>query len=253
MIKLLTCQTWVTEWDWFDYAQKHPKQVPSLLVDRSPCTDPFLDPYTLSKEERRPIISGLCRAHQIKKHLRQGHIFIYITRVDHQVCRELKIPTTDEMHTYLGIAALTVASVHKSHAKAAVTFPSKRYVVAPDPTPYPPNLAHDFHMPAAVLRESCIVSLKRGKKTIHCTPDHSNDCEWGEQITSYYVRQKKYQLPAAECCLVRVGCLEAIQLDPAHTPVFTPADWGGEPMNIPGIDLQATKADWFCRQIACGR
>jgi hypothetical protein len=258
MIKILTCQTWVTMQAWFTYARHHPEQVPFLLVDRSPCTDPFLDPYA-SPQDRRPIISGLCRVKLIKKDLKQGNTFIYITRVARQVCRDLKIPTTDERHTYLGIAALKIVKEHPSHECAAKTFTSRRYIVAPDPTPYPPNLVHDLddlRTCVAVRRESCIVSYvvpqKRGekivKKTVHCTPDQLNDNhEWGKQVGRYHIRQKKNQLPVAECCL------EAIQLDPAHAPVFTPADWGGEQMNLPGIELDAEKADWFRQRIARGR
>ncbi len=253
MVKLLTCDTWITRWDWFDYARRHPEQVPFLLVDRSPCTDPFLDPYA-SSEERRPIISGLCRV--LKQSLQQGNSYIYITRVDHRVCRQLHIPTTDEMHTYLGIAALTVASVHESHAKAAATFGSRRYVVAPVPTLYPPNLAHDLHdlrTRVAVPRESCIVSLKRGEKTVHYTPDRSTDAQWWEQVKFYYKRQKDRQLCAAECRLHQVADCDVLQLEHEHASVFTPTDWGGNPMNIYGIDLPATKAEWFYQQIACGR
>jgi hypothetical protein len=73
VVKLLTCDTWVKEWNWFDYAQRHPRPVPFLLVDRSPCPDPFLDPDA-SSEERRPIISGLCRG--LKQHFQQGNIYI---------------------------------------------------------------------------------------------------------------------------------------------------------------------------------
>ncbi len=104
--KLLTCQTWVTEWNWFDYAQRYREQVPFLLVDRSPCTDPFFDPYASSEEERRPIISGLCRC---IKNFRQGDTYIYITRVNHKVCQALGIATENMTATYLGIAAHLIA------------------------------------------------------------------------------------------------------------------------------------------------
>lgn len=248
IIKLLTCQTWVTEWDWFAYAQQHQKQVPFLLVDRSPCTDPFLDPYS-SSEERRPIISGLCRC---LKNFRKGDIYIYITRVNRRVCRALGIPMKNTMPCYLGIAALTVVHVHDAHAAAAATFTSRRYVVAPAPTTYPPNLAHDPQMPAAVLRESCIVSLKRDKSTVHYTPDRSTERQWRQQVKSYHWRQKKQQLCVAECRLQQVSGCDALQLNPVHAPVFTPADWGGRRMNINGIILQATEADLLCQQIARG-
>ena len=241
MVKLLTCDTWVTRWDWFDYAQRHLGQVPFLLVDRSPCTEPFLDPYA-SSEERRPIISGLCRC------FKNFHtIYIYITRVDDRVCRALNI----EMGSYLGIAALKVIKVHASHEKAAETFERRRYVVAPDSTPYPPNLAYDPQMPAAVLRESCIVSLDR--KT-HYTPDRSTDAKWRRQVRLYYERQQKRHLRAAECRLHQVDGRDVLQLKPEHAPELTPADWGGKKLIRGSLILQEEKwADHLYQKIANGR
>jgi hypothetical protein len=130
---------------------------------------------------------------------------------------------------------------------------SRPYAVAPVPTPYPPNLAHDPHLKAAVLRESCIVSLKRGRSTVHYTPDRSTDAQWRQQVRLYHARQKKGHLRAAECRLHQVGGRDALQLDPEYAPVFTPDDWGGARMNVYGIELQAAMADWFCRAIARGR
>jgi hypothetical protein len=243
--KLLTCQTWVTEWDWFVYARNHPELVPFLLVDRSPCTDPFFDPYASSEEEGRPIISGLCRC---IKNFRQGDTYIYITRVNHKVCHELGIPTESATATYLGIAALTVVKVYESHAEAAETFTSRSYVVAPTPTPYPPNLAYESNTRAAVQRESCIVSLDA-----HCTPDCSTDGQWRKQIKIYHWRESTRHLRVAECCVQYIDGREALQLDPERAPVFTPANWGGTQMNVNGISLQSTCAAQLCQQIANGR
>jgi len=198
-------------------------------------------------------MSGLCRVNLIKKYLQQGNTFVYITRVDYRVCRKLKLPTADERHTYLGIAALKIVRVHASHEDAAKTFTSRRYIVAPDPTLYPPNLAHDLRTRVAVQRESCIVSVDDDDHTVHYTPDCSTDAQWWKQVKTYYVRQRKNKLPAAECCLVQVGGREAIQLDPAHAPIFTPADWGSKQMNLPGIELQAVQADQLCQRIVWGR
>ncbi len=243
--KLLTCQTWVTEWNWFDYAQRYREQVPFLLVDRSPCTDPFFDPYASSEEERRPIISGLCRC---IKNFRQGDTYIYITRVNHKVCQALGIATENMTATYLGIAALTVVKVYESHAEAAATFTPRRYVVAPTPTPYPPNLAHESNTQAVVQRESCIVSLDA-----HFTPDCSTDDQWRKQIKIYHWRERKHHLRVAKCHVRHVDGHEALQLCPERAPVFTPADWGGTQMNINGIALQATYAYQLCQRIANGR
>jgi hypothetical protein len=158
-------------------------------------------------------------------------------------------------------AALKVVKVHASHAAAAATFTPRRYVVAPVLTPYPPNLAHDPHMPAAVLRKSCIVSLDSDAYCApdcstgahHYTSDDSNDVQWRQQVTFYHSRQENRQLYVAECRLQRAGSREVLQLDPAHAPVFTPADWDGAQMNVNGIELSATKADEFYQRIACGR
>jgi len=108
-------------------------------------------------------------------------------------------------------------------------------------------------MPAAVFRESCIVSLKRGKSTLHYTPDRSTDAQWRQQVRFYHIRQEEVHLRAAECRLRQVGGRDVQQLDPARAPVFVPADWGGAQMNVYGIELQAAEADWFCHSIACGR
>jgi hypothetical protein len=248
--KLLTCQTWVTEWSWFDYAKKHREQVSFLLVDRSPCTDPFFDPYASSVEKRRPIISGLCRC---IKNFHQGDTYIYITRVNLKVCHELGIPTENSMATYLGIAALTVVKVYESHAEAVSTFSSRRYVVAPTPTPYPPNLAHESDTRAAVWRKSCIVSLRRDHSSVHYTPDCSTDDQWRQQVRFYHWREKEKHLRVAECSLQHVDGREALQLYPEHAPIITPSCWGGNQLNINGIELQAECATQLSRRIANGR
>jgi hypothetical protein len=183
------------------------------------------------------------------KHFRLGDIYIYITKVDSSACRDLGIQAA----SYLGIAALIAVKVHTSHVAAAATFTSRRYVVAPVLTPYPPNLAHNPQMPAAVFRESCIVSLKRDHSTVHYNPDRSTDAQWRQQVKFYHWRQKKKQLHIAECRLHQMGSRDALRLNPAHVPVFTPADWGGKQVNVNGIELQATQADKFCHRIACGQ
>jgi hypothetical protein len=59
MIKLLTYQTWLTRWDWFDYAQKHSEQVPFRLVDRSPCMEKVKAPLAhLTPRWRKHALDG---------------------------------------------------------------------------------------------------------------------------------------------------------------------------------------------------
>jgi hypothetical protein len=246
--KLLTCETWVTKPEWYAYAKQHREQVPPdfLLVDRSPCMDPFLDPYAPSEEERRPFISGLCR---FLTNVVRGDIFIYLTKVDPDLYNDLKI--LNKATSYLGIAALTVAKIYESHEKAAETFEPRRYVVDPASTPYPPNLAYDPEMPAAVGPKSCIVWLDK----VPYTPDDFDEDKWRAHSKEYYQRQVDKRLCAAECCLLQVANgRKALQLDPMHAPVFIAADWGKPRMYQAGYILEdAEKVDWFCQQIANGR
>lgn len=207
--------------------------------------DPFLDPCASPKEERQPTISGLCRC------FKNFHTtYIYLTTVDDRVCSALSIP----IGSYLGIAALKVVKEYPSHAKAAQDFKPRQYLVAPDLMPYPPNLAHDPQMPAAVCPESCIIWPNRHTPL---TPDHFDEAMWSKHVTDYHQRQADKQLRAATCRFVQVDGREVLQLDHEHAPVLTPADWG-EKKRIPRGNFKPQEDDWKCadhlyQKIANGR
>ena len=228
MTKLITFESWVTRWDWYLYAQKNPHLVPILLVDRSPCCDPFFDPYAPSPKERRPLISGLCRR---LKNFDQGDRFIYITRVDPKVYRCFGHELPDRQPRYFGVAALIVDKVWESHSLAAESFHPRRYVVNPFPTSYPPNLAHHCQPVAAVTRKSCIVY---DNKRNAYTPLKSSDNLWRHQYNTYCKRQKKSSLRVAECRIEHVEGMEALKLTSQESPVFTTTDWGDKRINIMG-------------------
>jgi hypothetical protein len=63
--KLLTFESWVTRATWYDYALAYPEMIPFPLIDRSPCQDPFFDPFA-APQDRRPVISGLCRGRAMR-------------------------------------------------------------------------------------------------------------------------------------------------------------------------------------------
>jgi len=243
-VKLLTFQTWVTRWDWYSYAKGHRERVPHVLTDRSPCPDPFFDPFA-PMEERRPLISGLCRG---LKSFAPGDLYIYITAIDPKVYAALGLGPLDWRKRYLGVAALRVRRVWESHAEAAATFDPRRYVVDPDCTPYPPNLAHDPRGPAAVARSSCIVHVG----TRPYTPDHSDDRMWRGQYLSYHRdRQRDRKLRVAECVVERVGGREALRLVADEAPILTPADWGGRRMQVMGLpSIDKGTAAQLCARIA---
>jgi len=71
--RFLTYYSWVSEWPWYEYAQYHPECVPSLLIDRALCEEPFLDVFAASPAERQPVISGVCRCRKPKV----GDRFVY--------------------------------------------------------------------------------------------------------------------------------------------------------------------------------
>ncbi|HUZ02525.1 MAG TPA: hypothetical protein VMU89_19430 [Thermomicrobiaceae bacterium] len=227
--KLLTFESWVSRWEWFEYARANPEHVPILLVDRSPCQDPFFDPYARSHGDRRPLITGLCR---LRKNFRVGERFIYLTRIDPRVSQALGIYLNLKGSSYLGVAALEVVSVWPSHAAAALSFSSRRYVVEPMDTPYPPNLAFDHEPVAAAVAASCIVHDARNRAY---TPSTARDGMWKGEYREYRSRQEKHQLRAAECRLEVEDGREALQLDPCWAPVLTSQDWDGQQMNQNGI------------------
>ena len=251
--KILTFDTFVKQRNFYQYAQDHPEQVPILLVDRSPCVDPFFDPYA-APQDRRPLISGLCRG---IRYFQPGDRFLYVARIDHHVHLELakryakmQINPADRTPHYFGVAALRVERVWETHAEAASTFEPRRYVVAPDPTPYPPNLAHARLPAGAVMRESCIVHTP--KKEAH-TPLTSTPDMWRTQLFAYHQRQVGWRLRVAGCEVEYVNGREALRLDPASAPIFTPSDWNGLPMTVSGRWIPEAIASSLRERIAQGR
>lgn len=228
--KVLIFQSFVTEYDYYRYANSYPAEVPFPLVDRSPCLDPFFDPYA-TPGDRQPVVSGLCRTF---KNFREGDRFLYLTRIDRRVYKELMrhdpslaIDPATPGTRYFGVAALRVIWAFDSHADAATDFGPRRYMVAPTPTPYPPNLAHELYPKGAVARTSCIVH--DAKKQAH-TPLESTEEMYRWQIRAYHQRQVDKGLRAALCEVEMEDGKEALRLDPASAPVFTRADWEYQPV-----------------------
>jgi hypothetical protein len=236
-VKLITFKSWVSRWEWYEYARSHPDLLPHLLIDRSPCQDPFLDPYAPSGAARRPLISGLCR---LRRNFRLGERLVYSTKIHPQVRQSLGIPAHSTRSHYFGAVALTVVNVWDSHGAAANSFVPRRYVVSPNPTPYPPNLAHAREPISATARESCINYDDPLQPRI---PTEATDNVWHGQYLAYHVRQREHALRVAECRIYVVDGLEALQLSPDRAPVFVPEDWGGQQIGQNGNWIPATVAD----------
>src|SRR5436190_15504198 len=97
---------------------------------------------TISRRFRRvtggtsPDYQRLCRCRKPK----EGGRFIYRTQIDPLVAKQLGIDQLPRL--YFVTAALRVEKVYESHEAASCHFNPRRYVTAPNFTPYPPNLVH---------------------------------------------------------------------------------------------------------------
>lgn len=243
--KLLTCQTWVLQVGWYQYALAHPNLVPFPLTDRSPCQDPFFDPFA-EREERRPVISGLCRG---IKRFHVGDSFIYITPIASGVARRLELDDPSGPN-YFAVAALRVCAVWDSHQEAAAAFTPRQYLPSPSPTPCPPNLAFSRQPEAAAARGCCITFDKRDKPHL---PDDADEQMWRRHYLGYRQRQIDKRLRAAECEFETVAGRQCVQLLPAQAAVVTPDWWDGAKMNVQGVDLSEAQAQLFRNAIAAGR
>jgi hypothetical protein len=262
--KLLTCETWVTRKQWYEYAKAHPRCVPPehLLVDRSPCQEPFLDPFAACPEERSPIISGLCRG---LKRFQKGKRYLYVTRIDRRLYKELGIDASDNLPRYFGVA-LRVVKVFPSHEAAAGAFSPRRYVVAPRATPHPPNLVPTPRPDAATARASCIVFTPSEKMAAWddaevvefggfdrpVTPADSTARLWRRHYEAYHQRMKDKRLRAAFCQIERTDSGEALELSPGVAPILTQDDWGGRQMERMGLFIDDAVADRLSKRIAEG-
>lgn len=248
MYKLLTFESWVTRNTWYTYAKKFVERVPYMLVDRSPCTDPFFDPFAFSSE-RRPLISGLCRA---RKNFNVGDVYIYVTRIDKSILKDLGIANIINSPTYFGVAALRIKKVYNSHEEASLAFTPRRYIVNPNLTPYPPNLAFNScgskaSPEAAVDKDSCIIFDEKRRPRI---PGESSVDQWKAHYNEYYIRQRNRSLRAAECEIVSLDDKEALKLDTHIAPILTNNDWDGMQLNVQGLNLTDDVGSRLVRKIA---
>lgn len=251
--KVLSFDSWVTRSDWYAYAARNRAKVPHILVDRSPCTDPFFDPFQ-PPGEQRPVISGLCRCW---KGFRPGDRYAYITRIHPKVAAKIGRLRVASGPCYLIVAVLEVIDVWTSHSAASKDFSLRQYVVEPSTTPYPPNLAHAGSPVAAVARTACIVHAatpRKGKRPIvrALTPDESTDKKWRAQYQSYRLRQSNLNLLAARCKFVSIDGVDLLCLDPSQAPLIDEKAWataGNKKMNSQGILVPGGCIDDLARRL----
>lgn len=226
---ITTFESWVTRADWYEYAAGHPQFVPHPLVDRSQCTDPFLDQLR-PIESARPLLTGICRRRV--NYPPDGSI-IYVTRVDRRVLSRLEREAPSSRGSvYFFVAALSTYQIHTSHSAAAATFAPNLYGPASSQTAFPPNLAHASY-PGGYPLESCITHDVSVTPAAAHTPDSATAYMHKRHYNQYRLRARG--LPVAECRFI-----EGLRfLDLRTAPLLSPAAWGGTPMGRPGLRLEA--------------
>lgn len=207
-----------------------------------------------SPRERRPMITGLCRC---LKNFQKCDRYIYVTRLCPKAMR-LRNLSDAPGPRYFGVASMIITDVRESHKEASLDFQSRKYVVAPSKTPYPPGLAHDSQPKAAVSRESCIVHTMTAScgsshsRQVALTPDQATDEHWHKEYAAYHERQATKQLRAAFCEIETVRAREALATSFEIAPVFSREDWENRQLNVNGHVVREETGDALARRIAEG-
>jgi hypothetical protein len=223
-----TFESWVTRGAWFQYATAQPNLVPHPLVDRSQCSEPFLDQFQ-PVQSARPLLSGICRRRT--RYDRDARI-VYVTRIDPSVLRHLSRRLPAEIGpVYFVVAALSLHCVHASHADAAGTFAPGRYGPHAQQAAFPPNLVHLQYPGAALSREFCVTHDVLAKPPRPHTPWTSTPAMHRNHYAAY--RRREHGLPVAECRFIDGRRF----LDPKSAPLVTPAAWGGQRLGRRGLRL----------------
>lgn len=269
--KILTCETWVKEKSWFEYATSKEQGklvVPYVLADRSMCQDPFLDPYEQCIESAIPVISGCCR--YLSNSLEVGDILIYIANINKNVAMMITksdtVPSSLKENLnnnkikaiYFGVALLRVKEIISSHQEAAKKFTKRKYIDMQKLTTHPPNLSHCPTSCAAVPIKSSITYTEKENKQeivqyVSVDPGNATKDQYNKNYSWYHARQKpgeskkraKDGLKVALCEFVIKNPINGFKNPccPRHlnitktTPVITSEDLDGRKVNVSGLTL----------------
>jgi len=224
--RIVTFQTWVYRQDWHEYSKHNSKYIPFVLVDRSPCEDPFFDQFQKASK-RKPVISGICRCW---KNFKKGQVFVYLAPLDRKVAKDLKREIPKPRIAYLGVAAMRVVDVIDNHDDALSLFQRRQYVAIPKETPHPPNIigTNEDGDAAAACRESSILWRKISKtKHVPYTPcqRRSNRALWESNIKDYKRKANEKKLKVAICEFLTFKGRQALCLNPRKAPIIQREDW----------------------------
>lgn len=178
-IKVITFESWLTTDRAFGYATRNPAHVPFPVADRSPCSDPFFDPFQSEDSARRAVIGGLCRGFVPTV----GQELLYITKLSKQASG-----ARNQNERYLAVAYLSVEKVCADHMSACIEFEPSRYVSFNRITTRPPNVIGPNHSEVAMPRNSCLI---RPDARTMFTPDDPESIESYLPNIDDYVRRSE--------------------------------------------------------------
>lgn len=277
-VRLLTFEAFACNRDWFRQWLKTRPWNGALFVDRSPCSDPFLDPTHVGQPNHLPTIGHLCRPNLGRQtargdaQLQKGDRRIYVVRVDQRIIRDPKLQTALQEHTgrwpsltsydsglYAIVADLEVQDTFPSHQAAEKTFTQSRDWIPRQPHMLPPNLQPSPDHAAPV--DWCVSYDPTGQS--HYAPnDLRRDCAWETNVQEY----------AGRAAWVTYACCRARFIDVHRPPVVTGAELlqllkkpdgtdptprlpAGGPSGRPirdSADFWARVSDRRCLDTACG-
>lgn len=227
-IKVITFESWVTTDRAFAYAIEHARNVPSFLVDRSPCADPFFDPLEAAIGRRICTVSGLCRGFTPKL----GDEILYMTRLGRQAATAVSKMRQCSLLSHLAVAHLRVIKVFDSHEAASTKIKPKAFVSRGRLTSRPPNVIGPNQVAVAVPPKSSLIRLDGGE---FYTPDQPQHAEhYHENVNRYVERSQGHDFKRERRPLKMAVC-EALHmcLDWKAAPIFDPRSLSGK-MNVNG-------------------
>ena len=191
---VITFESWCTRAEWWAYAEQHADILPRKrrLVDRSPCMDPFFDPFN---EGLGGYISGLCRG---IKNFHMGQRLLYLTRPAPDISSLTRIGGK-----YFVVAHLQVEKIFESHEAAATCCKPGHYTDETRLTARPPNILASDDAEPCLPRDRCIVYEETSAKSQRpLTPTNATYEVYEESLKLYRVRRDLGNLKVARCKIV---------------------------------------------------
>lgn len=194
-IRIMTFETFAKKDSWFNYWLQERPWNHTLWLDRSPCSEPFLDPIHVKGPGHQPTLGGLCRPNLP---LKVGDVRVYVAKIDPGIAKNRLAPYVNAQQwkandggLYAVVAVLEIVILYRSHVLASQAFSRqqpRRFVPGQPPTHYPPNLLWAPRPDYTVPKPWCI-AYARGKP--YLPTDAHYDAAYHVNVKEYYSRASR--------------------------------------------------------------